>query len=172
MKTRNQLKDRELGHYWEAKFAEVIIPFGFSSDSETGGIVDDKIIWGTDGQPVYVQIRHKDTYWLGKTLRHCYGYEKYRIEKDVALIDKQRLSSIYVIHDYTHFGRDSRVNRLEDWYAQSISYLYKNIDHKQDGPTYYGDNYKIMTIYYWQAPKFKPLADVLIKLREGQKEHW
>lgn len=164
---RDQTQDRVLGKYWEFQFAELIIPLGFSSCSESGGFIDDKIIWNLNGQVIYVQIRHKDTYWLGKDLRHCYGYEEYRIKKDIEEIASRHIQGIYVIHDYTHFGRDSTINRLEDWYAQNIYYLYKNIDRKQDGPTYYGDSYKIMTIYYWQALKFKPLTEVLTKLKES-----
>jgi hypothetical protein len=153
---RNNPAERILGQYWEERFLDIIISLGYSGDSETHGIKDDKIIWGPNGEAIYIQIRHKDSYY-DKELRHCYGYERYRLDNDIKIIKEKQMIGLYVIHDYTHWGKDSRINREEDWYAADILTLASSIDLEKDGPTWYGGVMNFKKICYWQLPKFPPL---------------
>lgn len=163
---RSNPDDRKLGKYWEEQFLTTILPFGFSGDSKSHGIRDDKMIWRSDGESIYIQIRHKDSYFLNKELRHCYGYEKYRLDKDVRIIQTKEISGLYVVHDYTHWGKYSQINRIEDWYAAGLIYLQNSIDEEKVGSTWFGGDMTYLPICYWQLPKFKPLLEILESLNK------
>lgn len=159
----NREKERKLGLFWERKFAEIIIPYGFSAQETTARGID-RMVWYTTGEVVHVQIRHKNPFkWAD--YGECYGYERYRLDKDMNIVMRGGIA-LYVIHNYTRYGAYSTVNKIEDWQAQYIEYLATNIDLERDGPTWFGD-YKekqIMPICYWTIDKFEPLEDILIKL--------
>lgn len=153
---------REMGEHWEALFSDIIVPLGFSAGQDSGGLTDDRIIWSPRGSQIYVSVKHKDSYFVNKELRHCYGYERYRLEIDSRIRSERNIPALFVIHDYTHFGRDSEYNRLSDWYAQWFYWLETNIDIEQPGPTWhFGEEKQIVPICYWQLPKFPPLDSVL-----------
>lgn len=158
MKTRNQAIDRQLGHYWEQCFTEMLLRIGLATDKLS--IYDaDFECWGASGIPFKAQIRHKEPFWWSD-IKLCYGYERYRLEKDLKDVEAGYIC-IYVIHDHSHFGRDSKINRPEDWYAQFIDDLVNTIDKECLGRTYYGDSYERLPICYWQLPKFQPLSEIL-----------
>ena len=167
MNNRNQSEDRRIGYYWEERFSEILIQFGLSSDKSTPWDADLEV-WDIYGSPFKAQVRHKEPFrWSDIGL--CYGYERYRIDKDMEEINRGYIS-IYVVHDYSHFGKYSEINRLEDWYAQYIEQLNENIVKEVLGWTYYGGQYLRLPICYWQLTQFKPLNDILIDLK-GRMEY-
>jgi len=162
-KKRNQNRDRELGRFWERKFGEIIVPLGFSFHRQPPPGIDG-ISWGPSGAIIYVQIRHKEP-WDWPDIGECYGYERYRLNKDMEMARKGECT-IYVIHDHRRYGRDSPVNDLEDWFAQDIEFLFHNVDVERVGPTYFGETYVRKPICYWTVNKFERLDIFLPKLKE------
>lgn len=162
-KNRDQDRDRRLGRFWERKFGEIIVPLGFSFHRQPPPGIDG-ISWGPSGTIIYVQIRHKEP-WDWPDIGECYGYERYRLNKDVEIARKGECT-IYVIHDHRRYGRDSQVNDLRDWFAQDIEVLFNTVDIERRGKTYYGDSYIKLPICYWKVDKFEPLESFLISWRE------
>ena len=157
--------ERERGLFWEKKFGEIIVPYGFSAQ-ETTPTGMDCMIWVENGEVASVQIRHKSPFpWT--EIGECYGYERYRLDKDMKLVAEGNIV-LYVIHDYTRCGKASDTNEIEDWVAQYMEHLATDIDLEKMGPTWFGDNPKkqIMPICYWCIDKFEPLEQLLENLRQ------
>lgn len=153
-------KERQLGEYWEHKFREVIISYGFSG-TKPKDQKQDALLWDVNGQVFRAQIRHKQP-WSWDDIGKCYGYEQYRLQGDLKYCERG-IYSIYAIHDYRRLGRDSLINDIRDWYAQDIKLLFSNVDKIQPGRTYYGEepNKVILPICYWKLDKFMPLETLL-----------
>lgn len=136
----DRLTDRKLGLFWERQFGQIIVPYGFSAQ-ETVAMGIDRMIWPANGSTIHVQIRHKNP---------------------MKIVENGGIA-LYVIHDYTRYGRLSAVNEVEDWVAQYIQHLAASIDLEREGPTWFGDytEKQIMPICYWHVGKFEPLDHIL-----------
>lgn len=163
-KNRDQERDRKLGRFWEAKFGQIIVPLGFSFHWQPPPGIDG-ISWGLAGTAVYVQIRHKSP-WLWPEIGLCYGYERYRLNKDMEIVQTGK-AAIYVIHDHRRYGQASEINEIEDWFAQDIGVLFNTVAIERRGGTYYGDGYTRLPICYWEVNKFEPLESFLRQLGEA-----
>lgn len=156
----NRGVERKLGLFWERCFGQIIVPYGFSAQ-ETVPMGIDRMIWDANGSIIYVQIRHKKPFEWAK-IGECYGYEKYRLDKDMEVVKRGGIV-LYVIHNYTRYGRASALNKIEDWVAQHIEHLAASIDLEREGPTWFGDytEKQIMPICYWHVNRFEPLDQIL-----------
>lgn len=156
----NRGAERELGLFWERQFGQIIVPYGFSAQQTVPKGID-RIIWGGSGEKIHVQVRHKKSF-LWSEFGECYGYEKYRLEKDMKIVTRGGIV-LYVIHNYKRLGKYSKVNEIEDWVAQYINNLIASIDLERKGPTWFGDytEKQIMPICYWHVGKFEPLDSIL-----------
>lgn len=166
-------EERHLGEYWEHKFRELIIPYGFSATKDIYQ-TQDALVWDINGQVFRAQIRHKQP-WYWNDIGGCYGYEQYRLEGDLKYCERGA-HSIYVIHDYKRVGRDSLINDINDWCAQDIKRLAGNIDKVKPGRTYYGESPNKLTlpICYWKLDRFMPLETLLsnigsVSMGEGKE---
>lgn len=161
----NRETERKRGLFWEKKFGQIIVPYGFSAQ-ETVPTGIDRMVWAVNGKVVHVQIRHKKPFeWAG--IGECYGYERYRLDKDMKIVARGGIV-LYVIHDYTKHGKASDVNEIEDWVAQYIEHLATSIDLERKGPTWFGGytEKQIMPICYWRVGKFELLGQLLVDLRQ------
>lgn len=158
-----RFRERHLGEYWEHKFRELIIPYGFSATKDIYQ-KQDALIWDVNGLVFRVQIRHKQP-WQWDDIGECYGYEQYRLQGDLKYCERG-IYSIYAIHDYRRLGRNSLINDIHDWCAQDMKRLAANIDKVKPGRTYYGEepNKIILPICYWKLDKFMPLETLLVTL--------
>lgn len=156
--------ERANGLLWERNFGQIIVPYGFSAQKTTPKGID-RMVWDAGGNVLHIQIRHKQPFeWGG--IGRCYGYEKYRLGEDMKIVAKGGIA-LYVIHDYTRYGKDSDRNEISDWVAEEVKHLAVSVDLEREGPTWFGDytRKQIKPICYWHVDKFQPLDQILEGLR-------
>lgn len=132
----NLVENRSLGSLWENNFCVLAAKkYGKSFTAHQIGrnksasafrylngtyhplMLPDITLWSAPGE--HHEIKHKKAAKNG-----CYGLEAYRLQALKWFADETRQSVLYTIHDWEILGRDSKVNREEDWLTADINTLW------------------------------------------------
>jgi hypothetical protein len=159
--------DRGLGAYWENKFCELAAGFhryftahqlGRSSAACAGGpngrylLLPDITLWSSLGE--HHEVKHK-----APTRYGSFGLERYRFKALVQFAELTGQPVYYTIHDHSRAGgRDSTLNRLEDWVAAEVSVL-KGQQEERPAPSWVNGQHRCVPVCYWRKELFTPLAE-------------
>lgn len=169
----NQGTLRKLGDYWSDRFAEIMQRwFGIHKFDKTPSpvitlpnktriILPDVMLFERYGENYYCEVKHKVPNVHGN-----YGLEKYRFDSLVNMLSWAKGTILYVIHDYESIGRDSKINRLEDWYCADIKRLSEARKQTFPGQSIVNGEYKRVPIHYWSACEWNLLYLHLGKIGE------
>lgn len=166
----NLQQDRNLGEKWErhfcwwaALFKKSFTPMQIGRTKSAQAInmdenfkwnystLPDIAIWTSPGE--HHEIKHKSP-----TRYNSFGLEVYRFEALLWFSGETQQKVMYTIHNHAlSGGRNSDLNRLEDWITIDIKNLNEKWIGPYNGPSYVNGNTRTVPIYYWSIDLWQPL---------------
>jgi len=113
----------------------------------------DITVWTHPGQ--HHEIKHKaPTSW------GAYGLEVYRFDALLWFADETEQAVLYTIHNHAlSGGRNSKTNRIEDWFTINVRALDGNWSSRGRVFSYVNGQKRRVPIYYWPTRLWIPLQE-------------
>lgn len=165
--------DRDLGAKWEHNFCILAGQYGrsftpmqlkretsaqafnWSKGKWSHWTLPDITVWTYPGE--HHEIKHKEPTRGGRI-----GLEQYRLDALLWFANETKQHVMYTIHNHAlSGGRDSDLNRLQDWLTVDVRDLEGTESHRQEnGKSYVNSQARdSIPLLYWSIDLWMPLAD-------------